>query len=127
MELGPNYADGVIVTQVVPPIDSGASIVLKYKELLKLYHQNERPSFTSLEGYISSAVFVEGLKRAGPHPTNEKLIETLEAMRDLDIGTGAPLSFSKSEHQASHKVWGTVLDKAGNFKVLDPSWGSGQD
>ena len=119
MEFDANYAEGVIVTQVVPPIDSGASIVREYKELLKRYHQNERPSFTSLEGYISSAVFVEALKRAGPHPTSEKLIETLETIRNLDIGTGAKLSFSKSEHQASHKVWGTVIDNAGKFKVLE--------
>ena len=43
----------------------------------------------------------------------------LETIRDFDMGIGAPLSFSASEHQASHKVWATVIDKAGNFKVLD--------
>ena len=46
-ESGPNYAEGVIVTQVVPPIDSGASLVLKYRELLKQYFPAERPTFTS--------------------------------------------------------------------------------
>jgi len=24
-----------------------------------------------------------------------------------------------SEHQASHKVWGTILDANGNFQALD--------
>jgi serine/threonine protein kinase/ABC-type branched-subunit amino acid transport system substrate-binding protein len=113
------YADGVIVTQVVPPIDSNASIVLKYHELRKKYFPNEHASFTSLEGYISTALFVEGLKRAGDHPTSENVIQALETIRDFDLGTGAPLTFTASEHQASHKVWATVLDKAGNFKVLD--------
>jgi serine/threonine protein kinase/DNA-directed RNA polymerase subunit RPC12/RpoP len=113
------YAEGVIVTQVVPPLDSSATIVLKYKELLKKYYQNERPSFTSLEGYISTNLFIEGLKRAGHNPTSEKVIEALETIRDFELGTGAPLTFTASEHQASHKVWGTILDKAGNFKVLD--------
>jgi ABC-type branched-subunit amino acid transport system substrate-binding protein len=118
-ELGQGYADGVIVTQVVPPIDSGASVVLKYRELLAKYFPNERPSFTSLEGYIATTVFVEGLKRAGPDPTTEKMIDALESIRDFDIGIGAPITLNGNEHQASHKVWATVLDKAGQFKVLE--------
>jgi eukaryotic-like serine/threonine-protein kinase len=116
---GKKYVDGVIVTQVVPPTESKASIVLKYHELLNFYFPEARPSFASLEGYIASALFVEGLQRVGPNPTTEKLIDTLETIRDLDIGTGALLSFSKSEHQASHKVWGTILDREGKFKVLE--------
>ena len=28
----------------------------------------------------------------------------------MDLGFGAQLSFSLSEHQGSHKVWGTRLD-----------------
>src|SRR5262249_42567941 len=118
-QLGPKYAENVIVTQVVPPINSNTVIVLKYKELLNKYYSNKRPSFTSLEGYISTNLFVEGLKRAGDNPTTEKVIDALETIRDLDLGTGAPLTFNASEHQASHKVWATILDKAGNFKVLD--------
>jgi hypothetical protein len=29
------------------------------------------------------------------------------------------MSFGPSEHQASHKVWGTVMDPQGQFKTLD--------
>jgi ABC-type branched-subunit amino acid transport system substrate-binding protein len=115
------YAEDVIVTQVVPPIDSSATIVLEYKELLKKYYPNERPSFTSLEGFISTSLFVEGLRRAGDNPTSEKVIDALETIRDFELGTGAPLTFSRSQHQASHKVWGTKLDKAGTFRVLEMS------
>ncbi len=118
-ELGPKYTEGVIVTQVVPPIDANASIVLKYNELRKKYYPSEHPSFSSLEGYVSTALFVEGLQRAGANPSTEKMIETLESIRSLDLGTGATLSFGPSEHQASHKVWGTILDKAGKFKPLE--------
>src|SRR5262249_51240787 len=55
-ELSPNseYIDGVIVTQVVPPVTSGSTVVARYRELLTKYHPNERPSFSSLEGYISA-------------------------------------------------------------------------
>jgi ABC-type branched-subunit amino acid transport system substrate-binding protein len=118
-ELGDRYSAGVIVTQVVPPIESGASIVLKYKEDLKKYYPNALPTFTSLEGYISTSLFVEGLKRAGRNATPEDVINALETIDNLDLGTGAPLTFSRSRHQASHTVWATVLDKQGKFQVLD--------
>jgi hypothetical protein len=29
------------------------------------------------------------------------------------------MSFGMSEHQASHKVWGTVLDAQGNYQPLE--------
>ena len=59
------------------------------------------------------------LKRAGENPTSERVVDALETIHHFDLGTGAALTFTGSEHQASHKVWGTILDKAGNFKVLD--------
>jgi hypothetical protein len=29
------------------------------------------------------------------------------------------MGFGMSEHQASHKVWGTVLDSSGNFQPVE--------
>ena len=43
----------------------------------------------------------------------------VEALRGVDLGVGANMSFGMSEHQASHKVWGTVLDEKGNFSTFD--------
>jgi ABC-type branched-subunit amino acid transport system substrate-binding protein len=119
MSFGPKYADGVIVTQVVPPIDSSATIVLRYKEQLRRHFRNEPASFTALEGYIAAALFVEGVKRTGDELTTENLIEKLETITDLDIGTGAKLTFNLTRHQASNRVWGTIIDKEGRFQVLD--------
>jgi hypothetical protein len=34
-------------------------------------------------------------------------------------GIGTILNFGLSDHQGSPKVWGTVLDEDGTFKVLD--------
>ena len=119
MERGPEYADGVIVTQVVPPVDSGATLVLKYRELLKKYYPSARPNSTSLEGYIDAAILVEGLKRSGKDLTTETLIDALESIHDFDLGSGAPITFGPSQHQASHRVWGTVLDRDGFFHDLE--------
>jgi ABC-type branched-subunit amino acid transport system substrate-binding protein len=117
--LGPKFAKGAIVTQVVPLPTSSATAVLHYQELLKKYAPTEKPDFVSLEGYLAANLLMEGLKKAGPNADTEKIIDSLEQIRGLDLGTGAPVSFGMSEHQASHKVWGTVLDEKGNFSTFD--------
>lgn len=115
--LGPRFAHGAIVTQVVPLPHSSASAVLRYQDLLRKYAPGEKPDFVSLEGYLAGTLLVEGLKRASSLDT-EKVIDALESIRNLDLGTGASLSFGMSEHQASHKVWGTMLDDKGVFQTF---------
>ena len=113
------YADGVMVTQVVPYPQSQASAVLKYRELLGRYRPNEKPSFNSLEGYLDAMILAEGLRRAGNNLTTDTLVEALESIRNLDLGIGPHISFGPSEHQASRKVWGTVLDETGQYQPLE--------
>jgi ABC-type branched-subunit amino acid transport system substrate-binding protein len=119
MTYGGRVAEGVIVTQVVPLPYSKATAVLRYQELLPKYSLGEKPDFVSLEGYLSANLLIEGLKRAGRDFTTETLIDALEGIRGLDIGIGATMGFGMSEHQASHKVWGTMLDSSGNFHTID--------
>ena len=118
-DLGPSYADGVIVTQVVPHYESGATGVIRYREDLKRYHPDQHPDFISLEGYVASQLLAEGLRRAGRDLDAEKLVDALESIKDYDLGIGTVMSFGLSEHQASHKVWGTVIDAQGQFKTLE--------
>jgi branched-chain amino acid transport system substrate-binding protein len=119
MLLGPRYANGVIVTQVVPAIDSYASAILKYKTALAKYFPGAPPDYVSLEGYVTASVLLEGLKRSGRYLDTERLVEGLEALRDFDMGLGTPISFSPSDHQGSHKVWGTQLNDHGSYQSLD--------
>jgi len=119
MILGPRFATGVIVTQVVPSIDSYAGVVLDYKTALAKYSPSEAPDFVSFEGYLSANVLIEALKRAGPALDTEKAVAALEGLKDLDLGLGTPVSFSRNEHQALHRVWGTKLDAKGKFAPLD--------
>jgi ABC-type branched-subunit amino acid transport system substrate-binding protein len=119
MSYGPKVAEGVIVTQVVPLPTSRSTAVLRYQELLPKFSVGEKPEFISLEGYLAASLMIEGLKRAGPDFTTESLVDTLESMRGLDLGIGTTLGFGMSEHQASHKVWGTILDGQGQYQSLD--------
>ena len=116
---GGKVAEGVIVTQVVPLPQSKSTAVLKYQELLPKHSLGEKPDFVSLEGYLAASLLIEGLKRAGPDFTTESLVDALEGMRGVDLGVGATMAFGMSEHQASHKVWGTMLDASGNFQTLE--------
>jgi ABC-type branched-subunit amino acid transport system substrate-binding protein len=118
-EIGPKYAAGVIVTQVVPFYGSGATLVLEYRERLAKYFPAERPGFVSLEGYIAARVFAMALDKAGPELTTDKLVAALESMHQVELGLGTPLSFGPSEHQGSHKVWAAILDAGAQFQNLD--------
>ena len=118
-ELGAKYADGVIITQVVPFFDSGATGVLEYRERLARHFPSEKPGFVSLEGYIAARTLCAGLEKAGPDLTTEKLVSALETIQGLDFGIGAKITFGPSEHQASHKVWAAILDGQGHFRSLD--------
>ncbi|MGC2780400.1 MAG: ABC transporter substrate-binding protein, partial [Bradyrhizobium sp.] len=119
MLLGPRYADGVIVTQTVPGVAGYSSLVLEYKNALAKYFPGEPADYTSLEGYISASVLIEGLKRAGPGFDTEQLVDTLETMRNVDLGLGAQLGFERAEHQASHKIWGTALNESGAYQAIE--------
>ena len=119
MSSGPRVAEGVIVTQVVPLPSSRSTAVLKYQELLPKYSLGEKPDFVSLEGYLAAQLLIEATRRAGRDFTLESFVDGLEAMKGVDLGIGATMGFGMGEHQASHKVWGTVIDEKGNFQPLD--------
>jgi ABC-type branched-subunit amino acid transport system substrate-binding protein len=116
---GERFADGVIVTQVVPAVSGYSRAVLDYKAALAKYFPGEAADYVSFEGYIVGKILVEGLRRVGPQVDTEKLIDALESIHDLDMGLGTLLNFGPSEHQASHKVWGTQMDKTGHFNAID--------
>ena len=119
MLLGPKYAEGVIVTQVVPALDGYSSFVLEYKNALAKQFPGEAADYVSLEGYTAGNLLAEGLRRTGPQVDTEKLVEALESLRNFDAGLGTPLTFGRTEHQASHKIWGTQLSAEGRYQPFD--------
>ena len=117
--LGRKYIEGVIVTQVVPALEGHSSLVLEYKTALAKNFPGEAPDYVSLEGYVAAGLLAEGLRRAGPQIDTEKVVEALESVRNFDFGVGTSLGFGRTEHQASHKVWGTQLDQNGRYQPID--------
>jgi len=117
--LGKRYTAGVIVTQVVPPVESFSTAILKYKESLNKYFPGEKADYVSLEGFWAASLLIEGVRRAGRALDSERLVDALESIHDLDLGLGASLTYGLTEHQASHRVWGTQLNEAGVYEVID--------
>ncbi|MCG8458889.1 MAG: ABC transporter substrate-binding protein, partial [Holophagales bacterium] len=123
-ELGPHYAAGLIVSQVVPHYDADLPGVQRYRELLRQHFPTEAPGFVSLEGYLAARVFAAALERAGTEPTQESFVQGAESLTELDLGIGTEIHFGPDRHQGSDRVWGTALDGAGNYRSLDLSAGS---
>ena len=119
MLLGPRFTENVIVTQAVPAVSGYSSTVLEFKTALAQVAPGEVPDYISLEGYIAANLLIDALKRCGPQLDTERLVETLESTRNLDMGLGAALNLSRGDHQALHKVWGTQLDKTGVYQPID--------
>ncbi|MBA1445979.1 MAG: ABC transporter substrate-binding protein [Chromatiales bacterium] len=110
--------DGVIVTQVVPHFNTDHATVKEYRDALKAYDANAKPGFVSLEGYLVAKLFAEGMKNAGSNPNRESIIDGLESLNAPKIDIGSKVSFSKTEHQASHKLWPTMI-KQGQFVAFN--------
>ncbi len=117
-----NDAQGVIITQVVPPpepMDNGESLwgAAEYVQRLKKYFPADPPNFVSFEGYVNAKVLVEGLRRAGPQLDRERFIDAIESIQDIDLGIANTLSFSPTDHQGLERVYFTVFEN-GRFVWL---------
>ena len=76
----------------------------RFQEDFKRYGPaNAVPTQNHFEGYVTTLVFLEALKRAGPAPTREKLVKALDSMKETDIG-GFVVDFSPDRHAGSRFV-----------------------
>ncbi len=120
LRIGAEDAEGLIITQVVPPYDrTDLPTVKLYREALEKYMGGTPPSFVSLEGFVDAMVLVDALRNAGREPTRDKLISALENIHGKDIGLGPNLllNFSATNHKGLNAVYVTVI-KAGKPVVV---------
>ena len=111
-ELGAD-GQGVVISQVVPfPWARSVPVIREFADLSAKAKTDV--NFSSVEGFLVARVFVEGLKRSGKNPTREGLIAALESMSDVDFG-GFAVSFSPTNHNASHFVDLTIIGRDGRF------------
>jgi ABC-type branched-subunit amino acid transport system substrate-binding protein len=102
---------GVAMSQVVPSyLKRSIPVVKEYQAAMEAAIGKKEFSYTSLESYIAAKVLVEGLRRAGPQPTREKLLAALDGVSNYDVG-GYLVSFSPSNHNGSSFVSLSILGR----------------
>lgn len=112
----------VIVTQVVPHFKSvNIPIVKKYLSDLKEFDMNCLPSFISLEGYISAKILSIAIMNIKGDINRESIIDSLHKLNTFDVGLNYNLFLSEQHHQASNKIWPTIIR---NGIISDFNWNS---
>ena len=102
---------GVAMSQVVPSDPRrSVPVVREYQAAMEAAYGMKEFSYTSLESYIAAKMLVEGLRRAGPQPTREKLLAALDTVSNYDVG-GYFLTFSPNSHNGSSFVSLTILGR----------------
>ena len=110
-ELG-TYSRGVMVTQVMPyPFDTRDGVSAEFIQFAK--ESKIKESYAAMEGWISARVLVEALKRAGPRPTRESLVQAFESL-NLNLG-GFNVSYGPKTRSGSDFVELTMISKNGKF------------
>jgi len=111
-ELGSD-ARGLIVTEVVPSTNSGQmTIATEYRSQAR--QQGVPVSEAGMEGFMSAKVLVEGIRRAGPDLTRERLVAALESMRNYDLG-GIVINYSPAGHPGSSFVEMSIVSSTGKL------------
>jgi branched-chain amino acid transport system substrate-binding protein len=95
------HASGIGIAQVVPfPWNRRLPVVAEYQRLMRRQTPQASLSFTSLEGFLAARLMTEGLQRAGPDPSRERLVQGLQSIQQLDLG-GFTLALGKGDREAS--------------------------
>jgi ABC-type branched-subunit amino acid transport system substrate-binding protein len=105
---------GVAVSQTSPyPFSATIPIVKEFQDAISR-NKDAVVSYASMEGFIAAKVLVEGLKRAGPKPTREKLITALESLRRFDLG-GVDVTYGPGTRAGTSYIDITIVSKTGRF------------
>ena len=127
-----DYTRDLVISEVVPSFeDTSLSAVREYREFMEKYHprapaaalgnyQAQRYSFASFEGFLDAKLLVEIFKRMGDNPARSRLRQTVEGIKNFDLGIDVPISFAPDKHEALEKIYYTTLQED-RFVPL-PDW-----
>jgi branched-chain amino acid transport system substrate-binding protein len=106
---------GMIFSQVVPsPWERKTSITREYQEEFSRFKPGQDFSYGSLEGYMTAKALVAALRLAGPSPTREGFVNTLQTAT-LDIN-GISAVYDKTNHQGMSFVDLSLVTRDSKFR-----------
>lgn len=106
---------GVIVTQVFPSVRSMGYAVNREAATLAKAKGGVTLSPSVMEGFTAAKVLVEGLRRAGPRPTRDRIVAALGGMNHFDLG-GLELGFGPGDRTGLSYVELSIIDAQGLFR-----------
>lgn len=109
------YAHGTIVSQVFPSERSAATPLVNEAAALLKAKDGGQLSPAMVEGFAAAKVLVEGLRRAGPAPTRERLLAALNSMSRFDLG-GMEVNYSPTNHTGLDFSDLSIIDAEGRFR-----------
>jgi branched-chain amino acid transport system substrate-binding protein len=105
---GGQASEGLIMSQVVPHLDSELPLVRECREAMAKNPEEVGFNAVSLEGCVAAKSMVMALERAGSPPTREGFLKAYEGMKDADMG-GIKLTFSQENHQGQSSVYMQIV------------------
>ncbi|MDP6614774.1 MAG: ABC transporter substrate-binding protein [Candidatus Marinimicrobia bacterium] len=85
--------------------NSDVPTAVLYRELCEKYEVPEAyMGMYHFYGFATAQVLVEGLKRAGPYPTRNRLVNALETFNKWDEGAFPPITYSQNDHAGTESV-----------------------
>ncbi len=106
---------GVIVTQVFPSERAMGYSINREAAALAKADGSVTISPSVMEGFASAKVLVEGLRRAGPKPTREKVVAALSSMNHFDLG-GLEVGYGPGDRTGLNFVDLSIIDAKGQFR-----------
>lgn len=109
-------ARGIGVSQVMPyPWNDTATVVHEYQRLIAQGDASVDFSYSGIEGYVTIKLVIEALRKAGPELSRERFVDTLEGLRQFDLG-GFRVSYSPTDHGGSTFVDLMVIGEGGRVR-----------
>lgn len=114
--LGPDLAENVAVSQVVPHPE--VSTLPGAERFRSVITNEEERGFVSFEGYLAARFFIESLEQADLSDPRESVLDVVESGTEIDLGLGQARTLSKEQHQYEQSVWPTII-RGGRVEVLE--------
>ena len=110
-------ARGTMVSQVIPSPRASNQVsiplVKECSEALRALN-GAKLNYTSLESCIAATTLVAAIKKAGPKPTRESILQAVGLLGRVDLG-GYSLQYSPTNHHGSSWVELTMLSRGNRF------------
>ena len=115
---GKKNCEGVIASMCYPLLTENNAGVIEHKATMKKYNPKAKVSNYSFPGYISMKLAEVALRKTGRNLTREGLINTLESLKNYDMGP-FPVTFGPKERLGQKKSFFNRIRNGEFIKLTD--------